>query len=483
MVTSGSGVAQATSPALASGVVRVGGSGEDSARTLAGASPHARSPSVRVARGAGLGLALVATSAAVALGWLALGAPTGLGSCGASGCDAAARSGLGTIFGVPVLAISTALMAVLWSGLVLRALAPEGGRWSEALHGAVFGLAALLLLGTAVYLVAGLALGVTCPLCLGLHGLALAAAIGVYLSGLGEPVLPSERRARDGVLVLGLVAAALWVLLAMAGASRQASASNQAAERERWIGAVCEPERCPEAALIPESARPAASLILASAPGAPTLLLWLDLECAACRREVLSMATLLHGLVATRSAGLEIVLRAPSSACDPSASGGDLRACEAPAAMVCATRLGGGRAGLDYLLWELSAAPGFFALDDRKDWLRARVDIEASRCLDDELRLGRHGELARHAEAGRALQRTAAASPGCGAGRSGASAASSAPWWCFEGTPSMAIITDEKGSGRASSLTARSSLTRELALGRLTGKAREAVLGQCLGGP
>ncbi len=418
-------------------------------------------------RKVGLALALASTSAATVIGWLALGVETTSTSCGASGCADLAASPFATLFGLPVLAFATALHAVLWLLLFVRLVAPR----PAALHAAAFALAAILLLGTAIYLVLGLVSGAPCALCLTLHALAITASVGVYVSGIGLPVVPSDSPSQRLTLFIALGASGLVIALALLGDHRAAASTSATTDYTRWLSTVCEPTTCPPSATIPNGERPEAAVVLSDPPDQPTLTLWVDLECPACRREVLGMKDQLSDLVTTRRAGLSVVLAVNSQACDPARRAGDLTQCEAPAALICATRFGAGPSGLSYLLWELSAAPGFFSLEDRRRWLVQHVDRDAAQCLDDELRLGRHGELARHASAARNLAAFAASSPGCEPGADPA-------WWCFQSTPSMAIVLPS-GARPPAPL----SVARELALGRLNGPVRSQLLDHCLGAP
>ena len=436
-------------------------------QSLHDAAPDVVSRTSPILRNVGLFLALVSTSAATVIGWLALGVETTSTSCGASGCADLAASPFATLLGVPVLAFAAGLHAVLWLLLFVRLFI----RRPAALHAAAFGLAAVLLLGTAIYLVLGLVSGAPCALCLTLHALAITASVGVYVSGIGMPVVPTESPTQRLTIFLALGASVLVIALAFLGNHRASATTAATIDHTRWLSTVCEPTTCPPSATIPDGERPEAAVVLSDPPDQPTLTLWVDLECPACRREILGMKDQLSDLVTTRRAGLSLVLAVDSQACDPARRGGDLAQCEAPAALICAARYGAGPSGLSYLLWELSAAPGYFSLEDRRRWLIQHVDRDAAQCLDDELRLGRHGELARHASAARNLATFAASSPGCDAN-------SDSAWWCFQSTPSMVIVLP---SGARS--PAPLSVARELALGRLTGPVRSQLLDHCLGAP
>jgi uncharacterized membrane protein len=415
------------------------------------ADPDIVSRTKPLLRRIGLTLALVSTSAATVIGWLALGVETTSTSCGASGCADLAASPFATLFGIPVLAFATGLHAVLWLLLVVRLVT----RRPAALHGAAFALAAILLLGTAIYLVLGLVSGAPCALCLTLHALAITASVGVYMSGVGLPVLPSDGPSQRLTFIIALGASAFVIGLAFIGGHRAAATTSAAVDHTRWLSTVCEPATCPPSATFPQNERPEAAVILSDPPDQPTLTLWVDLECPACRREILAMKDQLSDLVTTRRAGLSLVLAVDSQACDPARRGGDLTQCEAPAALVCAARFGAGPSGLSYLLWELSAAPGFFSLEDRRRWLVQHVDRDAAQCLDDA----------------RDLAAFAASSPGCDSSTDPA-------WWCFQSTPSMAIVLPS-GARPPAPL----SVARELALGQLTGPIRGQLLDRCLGEP
>lgn len=438
-------------------------------------STHGRRKTfAQVLRLGGATLAWVATAFAAALSWSGLGLLPS--SCG-SDCAALANSAGAALFGIPILAFAFALHITLWLTLS-AALLTRGTRLGQALHTLAFALAALLLVGTAVYLTWGLALGLACHLCLTLHSAALVAALGVFVAGLGEPLAP-----RGVGLARPLAASSILALAVGSGAAvvghhhhDQRLAATQAAEAT--LAAVCEADTCPAAATFPRASLPEDALVLTGDPRATashpstTMLLYIDFECAACRRELAAMRELLRMLVTTGDAGLAILVRAEVSACDPLARGGDPARCEAPAALVCANRHGRGPSALAYLEWELAASPGYYTLEDRRTWLAQRVDPEARQCLDDELRLGRFGTVARHAEAARTLRDQARAHTGCGG-------ATPSPgdeaFWCFGSTPSVALFTNRAPRPL--------TIARELALGRLTGSARARLLDTCLGGP
>ena len=435
--------------------------------------PHAaprRLALLRALRLAGAAFAWVATAFSAALSWSGLGVEPS--SCG-SDCAALATSAGASILGVPILALAFALHLTLWLSLTL-AILTRGTRLFHALHTLTFALAAILLLGTAVYLTWGLVLGLACHLCLTLHAAALVAALGVFIAGLGDPL--TIRGTAVPLAIATVVALVFWAGAAVLGGHRHGARLATTHTVEATLAAVCEADTCPAAATFPQRDLPEDALVLTANPSpsatraTTTMLLYIDFECAACRRELAAMRELLQRTVTTNDAGLALLLRAEVSACDPSARGGDPARCEAPAALVCANRHGRGPSALAYLDWELAASPGYYTLEDRRTWLAQRVDPEARQCLDDELRLGRFGTLARHAEAARTLRDKARAHPGCGAPNP-----SDEPWWCFGSTPSVALFTDRAPQPLTTA--------RELALGRLTGSARAGLLDTCLGGP
>lgn len=432
-----------------------------------------RSPLLRTLRLGGASIAWVASAFAAALSWSGLGVEPS--SCG-SDCAALATSSGASLFGVPILALAFALHLTLWSSLSL-AILTRGTRVGQALHTLVFVLAAALLIGTAVYLTWGLVLGLACHLCLTLHAAALVAALGVFVAGLGEPL--TTRGTALPLLLSALIALVLGAAAAFFGHHQHGARLAATQSVEATLAAVCEADTCPAAATFPRSELPDDALVLTGPPPTPrgtttttstTMLLYIDFECAACRRELAAMRDLLRRTVTTGDTGLAMLLRAEVSACDPSARGGDPARCEAPAALVCATRHGRGTSALAYLDWELAASPGYYTLEDRRTWLAQRVDPEARQCLDDELRLGRFGTVARHAEAARELRAQARAHLGCST-----SSTSDEPWWCFASTPSVALFTNRPPRALTPA--------REMALGRLTGTARARLLNTCLGAP
>lgn len=427
---------------------------------------------VRFVRLGGATLAWLATAFAAALSWSGLGVQPS--SCGGD-CAALANSAGAALFGIPILALSFALHLTLWLTLS-AALLTRGTRLGQALHTLAFALAALLLVGTAVYLTWGLVLGLACHLCLTLHTAALVAALGVFVAGLGEPL--AARGTGIALLIAAPLALAIWGGATFLGQHHHHQRLAAAQQVEATLAAVCEADTCPAAATFPRAELPEDALVLTGDPRATashpstTMLLYIDFECAACRRELATMRELLRSLVTTGDAGLAILLRAEVSACDPSARGGDPARCEAPAALVCANRHGRGPSALAYLDWELAASPGYYTLEDRRTWLAQRVDPEARQCLDDELRLGRFGTVARHAEAARTLRDQARTHTGCGGPTP---SSGDEAFWCFASTPSVALFTNRAPQPLTTA--------RELALGRLTGSARARLLDTCLGGP
>ena len=158
-----------------------------------------------------------------------------------------------------------------------------------------------------------------------------------------------------------------------------------------------------------------------------------------------------------------LVLRASSRACDAQAQGNDAGACEAPTAVVCAARHAGAEAALDLLAWEFQAEPGYYTLADRRRTLSALSPM-AARCLDAELALGARGTLAAHAEAARRIAAQANAHAGCDG--------TTDAWWCFDATPSFAIV---HAARRATAPSAQST-----AFATATGALRKDVLERCL---
>lgn len=447
----------------------------------------------------GLALTLVASGSAIGLALAGLG-PNALSRCGDACTHALADGAFARLLGLPVLAWAAALHAALigltWALVLARASA---SRHHRALVNASWVLLALLLTGTATYLVVGLVrLEVGCKLCLAMHGLAMASALGatLHLSGASPtsdaptsdaPTLASSpdtadrwRRLAPTALTLALAGGAIVAGAWLFGRPRRVEATPTA----QWLGAVCTPSSCPSDAHFDPRALPASdeALVLARpAPGHPTLVAWLDLACPACRADFAALEPLLRDLASGSGPGLSLLLRADAAACDPLASGGAPSACEAPTAMLCAARHGGPTAALDHLAWELAATPGYLTLADRRAALSNRSPA-AARCLDDELALGPRGTLAAHARAARRLAGEARAHATCGEAdqhrRPGASSLPTAEpaWWCFEGTPSFAIVQSPAAPARS----APSDLAQTRALGMATGVLRANTLRECL---
>lgn len=443
----------------------------------------------------GLALTLLASGSAIGLAVVGLG-PHALTRCGDACALALSDRGFASLLGLPILAwaaaLHAALIALTWALVLLRAL--PRARSDRALVNATWVLLALLLIGTATYLVLGLArLEVGCKLCLAMHALAMASALGATLhltaasavpntsddapddashdapdDAPGRASHPTRWHLAPTVITLALAAAATvggaWLL----GHPRHAEATPGA----QWLGAVCTPSTCPASAHFGPRALPDPdeALVLAQpAPGRPTLVAWLDLACPACRADFAALEPLLRELAAAPSgAGLSLLLRADAAACDPLASGGAPSACEAPIALLCAARHGGPDAALDHLAWELAASPGYLTLADRRAALSARTPA-AARCLDDELALGPRGTLAAHSRAARRLRGEARARTTCG----GADPA----WWCFEGTPSFAIVHPRAAPEPDAS---PSDPAQSRALGAATGALRANTLRECL---
>lgn len=422
-------------------------------------------------------------------------APTVCLDASAPGGDACAAAlgdpTWGSLLGLPVAAWAFAAHAlvVVLAWLLVAALVARRrrGLLVGATTTAIFALAVVLLGGTAAYLVIGLGvLGVACPLCLTLHGL----AAGVGAAALTALILwRADARAtlRHPLGWLGLAAtvaafvglawfASLWTAAAArdgARAAPHAAADHAAAAFDDALARVCAPNTCPAAALAPANAAPTdhASVVLAAAPaGAPTLLALVDLGCAACRADHAAMAPLYRDLVRTGRAGLRLVLWPHDGACNPHVPvlGKDpTGSCSAGAALVCAARHGGADAALSYIDWELDAASGYLTPGDRARWLALNVDRLASRCLEAEAAMGSRGTLGAHADAAADLRdRLARATPTCASG-----GAASGAWWCFDATPSFVVA-------RATPVAATSAPD---ALPRgATGAVRRALLDRCL---
>lgn len=422
-------------------------------------APTTIAPRPRARLAAGIALTTGGSALAAMVASHALFGPTP-SACG-DACGAALASPASIVFGVHALAWAGALHVALFVTTWLRALLSDRSTvLRPSIHSAQIALMVILLLGSASYLVLGLASGTRCPICLTLHALAVASALGVALlprfDGAPRPLH------RWGTVAL---AVALWIALAW-GASRvatriQTARAAPAASTERWLAAVCEPTSCPSAARFGPEALPDEDGAIVLATGEPTLVAWLDLDCPACRADFAVEAPLFRALVERRGTGtgpgLHLVLR---SRCD--ARGADPRACEAPAAVICAGRHGGPAAALDHLSWELAAAPGYYTHADRQGALSGISDV-AVRCLDGELGLGARGTLAAHAESARRLGARARTHAGC--------TASDAPWWCFSATPSFAIIH---------AVPPRVGVAPVSAFSGATGELRREVLEQCL---
>lgn len=368
----------------------------------------------------GVALATAAGAAALVIAVRAAFATTP-SACGDACATAFSQSPYAVVLGVPALLWAAALHAVLlathWAGV----LAPRRRAW---LGSAQVALVLALLGGSAAYLVIGLATGVRCRVCLALHVLALVVAIGtVLLPRAADPPRVAQR------IAVAALAVAAWSGLAW-GLSALRGRAAVDSDAGPWLAAVCEPGRCPSAARFGPEVLPDEDHALVLADGPRTLVAYLDLECAACRADFAAEEPLFRALIKGGD-GLRLVLRASSRACDASASGGDPRACEAPAALVCAARHAGAGKALDLLAWELAAAPGYYTLADRRQTLAALSPM-AARCFDAELALGPRGTLGAHAEAARRLATAASVHAGCNIAEPA--------WWCFASTPSFAIV-------------------------------------------
>lgn len=408
----------------------------------------------------GVALSAFASALAVVVAWQVLVAGPS-SACGQDCMTTLRQSPYAIVLGIPALAWAAALHAVLFALVWALVLSPR--RHHALLYSAQLGIVVILLAGSATYLVVGLSLDVRCAICLTMHGAALVAALGVAIT----PRVRSRHQLLQRVAAVALAAAA-WVLLAW-GLGRMKPPSVQAASSiaaDKWMAAVCQPGACPAAARFgPEVLPDDASSIVLSEGSGPTLVAWLDLECAACRADFRAEEPVMRRLV-RQGRGLRLLLRANAPACDALAAGGPASRCEAPAAIVCAARYGGADAALDLLARELSVEPGFFTLTDRRRAL-ARLSPRAARCLDSELALGPRGTLAAHAESARRLERHARRhNPSCNPVGGG-----DAPWWCFSATPSFAVVATtppaaDRSSGRP--------------FAAATGELRMEVLEQCL---
>lgn len=390
------------------------------ASPLAAAMPRSFGSLRRVV---GVALATSAGAAAIVIALRAAFATTPL-ACGNDCATAFAQSPYAAILGVPALLWAAALHVVLLVTTWTWVLWPARRAWFGT---AQIALVLALLGGSAAYLVIGLATGVRCRVCLALHVLALLAASGTAFlpRAAGHQPAPFARRLALAALAFAALAGIAWGLATLRG---RAAASDDV--DQRWLGAVCEPGRCPSAARFGPDVLPDEDHSLVLADGPRTLVAWLDLECAACRADFAAEEPLFRALVKAGD-GLRLVLRAGSRACDAGASGGDARACEAPAALVCAARHAGADKALDLLAWELAAAPGYYTLADRRQTLAALSPM-AARCFDAELALGPRGTLGAHAEAARRLAVAASVHAGCNS--------ADPAWWCFTATPSFAIV-------------------------------------------
>jgi len=380
---------------------------------------------------------------------------------GAPGGDACAAT-LGdaryaTLLGAPVAAWALAGHLVVWllAWCLAGALASRGRAALGPALVALGVMAGALALGSVGYLVLGLAvLGVSCPLCMMLHGAAAGVTLVVAgaLLGWRREVGASLREARGWAAAAA--ALALWAALAYGGAAVTGAGAAHAAPGPLTAAAgveayaeelaqVCAPEGCPAALVMPTRELPTAneSLVLVDPPGGPVLVEMLDLGCEACRRQHGAVAPLYRELVRTGRAGLRLVIWPRDPACNPLLSGrsGGGGGCEANAALICALRHGGAEAALDYLDWELGAAAGYHTDADRGRWLAGEVDRLAARCFEAERAMAGRGTLGLHADYVSRLRAVARRRPECAAAAPGAGG----PWWCFSATPSFAVFRDD----------------------------------------
>jgi|GEM_PF-3142489 len=414
-----------------------------------------------VRRVVGVALATFASVLALSIGLQSL-FTTMPAACGAD-CASVAQSRFAVVLGVPAIAWASALHAVL--GLVTWGLVLSPRRHVVLVQSAQLGLVVMLLGGSATYLVIGLATDVRCKVCIAMHGLAVVASLGAAIMPRASSSSDASYLKRGAAIALALAAwvGLAWGLAQVSARGRLARAAP-AASTEKWLAAVCEPTTCPAGARFGPESLPDddASIVLATGAG-PTLIAWLDLDCAACRADFKAEEPLLrermrHGR-ATR-----LLLRAGARACDAQAKGNDARACEAPTAVVCAARHAGPEAALDLVAWELGAEPGYFTLSDRRQTLAGMSSL-AARCLDSELALGPRGALAEQAEAARRIEARARDHAGCGT--------SDEPWWCFSATPGFAIVASSPLPPPPSAITSKPFATA-------TGDLRREVLEHCL---
>lgn len=433
-------------------------------RSPAQSLPRLARPGPPLRRIAAVALATFGSTFAFAIALVTLIDPPSATSCGADCAITLASHRFATVLGIPALAWAAALHAAL--GALTWALALSPPHRHALLQSAQLTLVAALLAGSATYLVIGLVTDVRCAICLAMHALAVVAALGAAITPRAPVHAPAPRRLAAALLALAAWLALAWSLGQLATRAR-AAAPSPSAPTDRWLAAVCDPSTCPDAAHFGPDALPDddASLVLARGPG-PTLVAWLDLDCPACRADFAAQEPLYRRLV-QEGRGLRLVFRASSRACDARADHGDPSRCEAPSAIICAARHAGPDAALDLLQRELSAAPGYFTRDDRRQALAA-LTATAARCFDAELALGPRGTLAAHAEAARRLAAAARTHPGC------AAQGDDAPWWCFAATPSFAIAhaTPPRPSTEPTA--------RALAWSAATGELRADVLERCL---
>jgi len=405
-------------------------------------------------------LATAASVLALSIGLQSLFAATPL-ACGAD-CAAIAQSRFAVVLGVPAIAWASALHVVLF--LVTWALVVGPRRHLALLEAAQLGLVVALLGGSATYLVLGLATDVRCKICIAMHALAVVASLGAALMPRDPWPVEALKRVAAVMLALALWVGLAWGLAQVSARTRSARAAP-AASTEKWLAAVCEPSTCPVGARFGPEALPDddASVVLAASSG-PTLVAWLDLDCAACRADFKTEEPLLRARLRAGQS-TRLMLRAGARSCDARAHGGDARACEAPTAVVCAARHAGPEAALDLIVWELQAEPGYYTLADRRQTL-AGMSPMAARCLDSELALGPRGTLAEHAEAARRFEEQARDHVGC-------DATSAAAWWCFSATPSFAIVA-------STPLPSLNRMPLSAPFATATGDLRRKVLERCL---
>lgn len=437
--------------------------------------------------GAGLGL-----SAAQRHHELSIGLDTGVPSSCAmqskgagDSCKSALTSDAGKVLGVPIAVWGMATMAVALLATLVFAGALSAGAWTMASH--VFSLMVLLALvdlaGTLVYLFIGLVqLQTKCTLCLAMHtaNAAYAMLIGLTWSHFSPQFRAFARNHGPGwqaqVVATVALGAGLWLIASIgadfyysAQAARLHAKRQQAKALIQQRGEVmlaCPSKEClpslryPTADLPPDSA----SLVIAqAAAGQPTLVEMLDVSCPHCRHDYKEKMGLLYRrfLAGTEGAGARLLLWPASSECNPRFGGQHEPNCQANAALICAFAASP-MAGLAYLDEEVSHAHEQVTFD-RAKWLSDFAGPTAAACYDAEIK-GGFPTLKRHVEAGARLrERAQALHSECRTGLdvAGKTMDPGLLFWCFAGTPSYAVFSDQASlAGADRRLQAAQSLDR-----------------------